>query len=178
MKQNIFGLFIFGLIVGAAIFISGYTTVLPTEKVYDPVGNPEKRTSCFTKTYVPKVNSNENVKLVQATLNRKTKKLTTNFEVNSHKNNGEYVNVRLNFFMKNGKATSIIASEKLVFKPEIDSNGKLTQYILSSFNWLDRIDEKDNLYIVMDSNDNSNAMTIDDLNFDESKAIPVLIANQ
>src|SRR5687768_1254323 len=129
MNQNVFGVMLFSLIVGSAIFISEYFVPLPSPMpVYEkPVTVKNTEYSCKkqsrTVTSQPVV-STVQVKIIQAELNQRTNQLTTDFLIKRDHPQTETSSVALHFFVKDGRSTQYLATEMVRLKPNFDESGK------------------------------------------------------
>jgi hypothetical protein len=179
MNQNIFGAFLFSIIIGSAVLVSLYLTPLPKPlPVYEaPVYAQTGKTLTCNKSRVEKHSppvGSVVVKIRQAVLNQTTHKLTTEYLVKRDHPQTEAVRISLHFFAKDGRSTQYLASESITLEPVFDQNGMATENILSSFKWLDDLKQTDNLYVTIDLSANFNRSKNLEPVFNPAAAIPVL----
>jgi hypothetical protein len=168
MKQHIFGFILFTLIVGTAGLISAFFTELPSRdavKVFDVPRTVEYKSSCWKQVKSPTGNSSARV--VQATLDQKTKQLETDLFIEREASSVRSVNVSLHFFTKDAKGTHYLATEKVWLEPFFNSDNRAAQSITSSYKWLDELGSYENLYVVAETKSSTPR-------FSESNAVPVL----
>ncbi len=176
MNQNVFGVILFSFIVGTAIFVSEFFVTLPTPPpVYErPVY--ESRTSCrknmVTQTVPAEIAS---IKVRQAVLNAETGKLYTDFLVKRESPQTQTVGVALHFFVKDGRGTRYLATETVALSPEFNYDEKANNSVVSSYQWLDDLQRRDNLYVVAESSIPFQKSKNLEPKFDEANAVPVLL---
>lgn len=176
MNQNVFGVILFSFIVGIAIFISEFFIALPTPPaVYErPVY--ESRTSCRKKVDTQAIPAEiSSIKVWQAVLNAETGKLYTDFSVKKGNFRDESIGVALHFFVKDGRGTRYLATETVALSPEFNYDGKADHSVLSSYQWLDDLQRRDNLYVVAESSIPFQKSKNLEPKFDEANAVPVLL---
>jgi hypothetical protein len=176
MKQNIFGAILFTTIVGTAVFVSASLVKLPSpppiqEMPIQPKNVYESRNSCSKRSYknVSKITVN------QAVLNPRTDKLHTNLTIERKFSGNSHIGVTYHFFVKEGAETRFVASETVAIQPNFDAGNKAFHEVLSSYNWLDKIDSKSNLYLIASTDNDGFAKANSIPRFDESNAVPVLL---
>lgn len=179
MNQNVFGAILFGLIVGASIFVSEFLVTLPTlPAVYErPATTAKNHYSCSRQSRVVYQNAPElaSVKVTQAYLNQRTNQLNTDFLIKRENPQTDYVGISLHFFVKNGRTTQYLATETINVKPDFDADGKANHDVLSSFQWLDDLENRDNLYVIAESSVNFRQSKNPEPKFDGTNATPVLL---
>lgn len=175
MKQNIFGAILFSVIVGTAVYISASLVTLPNPwEVKRNFSNRE--ISCEMPEPVTK-RELAKVKVNQAVLNPKTNQLNTSLTVERFNSSTGHLGVTYHFFVKEGAATQYLSSETVVIEPNFNEENKANHEIISSYNWLDNFDTKNNLYVIAESSYNGFSRRSSIPRFDESIAAPVLLMN-
>lgn len=171
MKQHIFGFVLFTLIVGTAGFVSAVFTELPSRdavKVSEVPRTVEYKSSCWKRV---KPSSKQtwisSARVVQATLNQKTRQLETDLLIERETKSFETVLVSLHFFTKDAKGTRYLATEKVWLEPYFNTNNIAAQSITSSYKWLDELGSYENLYVTAETKGGTPT-------FSESNAMPVL----
>ena len=137
--------------------------------------NNTKRTTCFNTTAKHQVSNLIEVKLTQAVLNQKTGKLTTNYQLLGDYPQNYQFSFGLHFFVKSGEDFRYLATEKMSVFPQNNLAENLNPYAISSYSWLDNLNKKDNLYIIVDNNPFTSINNIQNPIFDENLAVPVLL---
>lgn len=187
MNQNVFGVILFSFIVGTAIFISEYFVTLPTPPaVFErqvTVNNKyscshQKRTSYGNPVTPTTPDGMANVKVTQAVLNQLTNQLNTDFQIKRESPQTEAVGIALHFFVKNGRTTEYLATESITIKPNFDEKGKAAHDVISPFQWLDDLNQRDNLYVIAEPTPNFRNSKSPEPIFDGTKAIPVLLMKE
>ena len=180
MKQNIFGVILFSIIVGTAIYVSQpFKTLSSPSAVTEKPVIVESRSRCGKTVYRPPVVSSlAKIKITQAFLNQNTNQLNTELEIQRKTNSVEYVGVSYYFFVKDGKATRFLANETIAVKPDFNGKNKVNQEIISSYSWLDGLDSKDNLYVIIEPNDDGFRPNSSIPRFEENNATPILLLKE
>lgn len=179
MKQHITGFILFNLIVGASVVVAALFYSVPNA---DSVRAPEAptnyvKTTCWRSRKMRK-NEDLNAKVVQAVFNENTNQLDMNLSLNSRDTASGFVSVEFDFFVKDGNQTRYLASETLHYlKPEFNLDGKATQSIISSYQWLDDLKSHENLYVVPRTGSNAENENNSAPRFDESNATSVIVIN-
>ena len=167
MKQHIFGFILFTLIVGTAGLISAFFTELPSRdavKVFDVQRTVEYKSSCWKQVKSP--TGNFSARVVQATLNQKTKQLETDLLIERETSSVERINLTLYFFSNDTKGKAFHVTEKVWIEPYFNSDNKATQTIKSSYRVND-LESYENLYVMVESKSGTSKSS-------ESNAVPVL----
>jgi hypothetical protein len=168
MTKHIVGLIIFTLIVGTSAVIAGifsYITTKPnvdTVTVYEDSGVYKRKKRCRKKR---KPRPREiSATVLQATFDAAGKKLTTEIFVSETDVESD---LELHFFVKDAYGTQYLKKETIT----VSSEENLYE---NSFGWLNRLESKENLYIVAKV---KRAYSRWDYQprFDAEKATPVLI---
>lgn len=180
MKRHILGLALFSSIVASAIFVSWLFYNAPAPAVA-PVGQEEvvfskSKTNCWKDA--PKANAGgvSRVKVVQAVFNQRTNQLETELQVDGKIPAGAWVGVNLHFFEKEAGGTRYLTSESLSVLTESDSEKTAAHSVISSFEWLDRLDSRENLYVVAERVGGF-GRKVEPSGFDAANARPVLLIN-
>ena len=179
MNKHIFGFILFSLIVGTSAVIYGF---LASPAVVEPVfvfeNQPQKRKSCRKQMYSRVESKEVSAKVVQAVLNSNTNQLEMDLFLERENNSIENAAVRLHFFSKEGARTRYLATEKVVLTPEFNFDNKATQSITSSYEWLDNLRSRSNLYVVPQTiADGENYRSVTP-RFDEEKAMPITLMGE
>jgi hypothetical protein len=179
MNQNIFGAFLFSIIVGSAVLANFYLTPLPKPlPVYEaPLYVQTGKTLTCNKSRVDKPSrpaGSVMIKIRQAVLNQTTHKLTTEYLIKRDHPQTQAIRLSLHFFAKDGRSTQYLASESITLEPVFDRTGTATENIVSSFKWLDDLKQIDNLYVTIDLSANFNRSKNLEPVFNPAAAIPVL----
>lgn len=171
MKQNIFGAILFSVIVGTAVYVSRPTIILPTPPAVEERPVYESRNSCrrVANNQLPKI------KITQAVLNPRTNQLNTSLAIERQYPSNAHFGVTYHFFAKDGAENRYLASETFGVQPNFDSGNRTTHEILSSYNWLDDLDAKNNLYLIAVTTNEGFAKNNSIPRFDEFNAVPVLL---
>jgi len=183
MNQNVFGVILFSFIVGLTVLVSAFFVPLPTPPaVYERPVTVKNTYSCSRQTRAAVHQSApagiSSVKVTQAVLNQLTNQLNTEFLVKRENQQTEDVRVALHFFVKNGRTTQYLATETINVKPEFDENGKANHDVLSSFKWLDDLEQRDNLYVIAESQLNYNRNKNVEPVFNAANATSVLLMKE
>lgn len=176
MKQNIFGVFLFGFIVGTAIFVSELFVKLPSpSKVEEKPFVFESKNRCSKVVYQPPVSSLAKIKITQAVLNPQNGKLSTSLVVQRENQLSENLGLTFYFYVKNGDLVRYLGSHSVTVKKELGTENNEFHEVLSSFSGLKNLDSKSNLYLIagQDSNIFRPSETIP--RFDVNNATPVLL---
>jgi hypothetical protein len=187
MNKHIVGFILFNLIVGTSIIIAAFFYQIPKyESVYvTPVTSETYTRSCWkgNKRYANKMTS---AKVTQAVFDSKTQELKTELFVQSNKKIFKDIKVVLHFFMKDGDSTRYLGTDNLTdqemtVKGSYDMSErrttKATFLVNSSYDWLDDLKSRENLYVVPQII--PNAPLYEDYKpvFDELNATPVTLAH-
>lgn len=180
MNQNVFGAILFSVIVGMAIFVSEYFVVLPTPpSVYESPITVNKKYSCSHqgRTVINQTSPTgvASVKVVQAVLNQRTNQLNTDFAIKLDNPQTQAVSVSLHFFVKDGAKTIYLATETMIVQPDFDFEGKANHEVISSFQWLDDLQKRDNLYVIAEPSISFNNSRTLEPKFDANLATPILL---
>lgn len=181
MNQNVYGMFLFCAIVGAAIFVGTFyvampeATIIEAPSVYSKTIFVEKDRTCF-KDYKSKKPKKLKFEVVQTVLNAKTKQLTTQLKWNDLDFDSTQAKTPLafHFFQKTSKGFEYLGSEQTFLPLEIDSDSQ-TSEIISSYNWLDKRSNLNNLYLMVENYYRPDSNNIEEVSFDELKAQPILL---
>lgn len=186
MNQNVFGVILFSLIVGTAVFVSVYFVPLPVppavvEKTFNTI-TVDKKYSCSKQSrrtvYQPPQYGLANVKVIQAVFNQETKQLNTEFRIKRLSNETEGVRIALHFFVKNGKNTTYQATETITLRPDFANTGTADHAVVSSFKWLNDMQPQDNLYVIAESTVSFNQSKSLEPVFEAAKAQSVTVMNK
>lgn len=176
MKQNFFGIVLFSMIVGTAIFISESFVILPTPPAVEE--KPlvfESKNRCGKSVYQSNANGFAKVRLNQAVLNPKTGQLFTGLTLEKQNVSTEHIGLTYHFYTKDGLTNQYLASETVAIRPVFDINNRATHEITSSYSWLDKMASKNNIYVIAVSGSNVFGKHNPIPRFDESLAVPVLL---
>lgn len=172
MKQNIFGVILFSIIVGTAVIVSEFFVVLPI-----PPAIEEKPLVFESKSRGGKTHRNDfgKIKLTQAVLNPKTNQLFTSLMIERPNSSADYMGLTYHFYTKEGAETRYLASETVAIRPDFNSKEQANHEITPSYAWLDSLVSKNNIYVmaIPESNCFSKSQSIP--RFDELNATPVLL---
>lgn len=180
MNQNVFGVILFSFIVGTAMFVSAFfapVTEQPLVVVEKPTVS-SKPTSCFTKKkFVDETTpvGVANIKVVQAVLNQNTSQLDTDFFIERGNFRTNAIGIALHFFSKDGGKTRYLATQTVTVTPDFDYDNKANQAVTSSYQWLDDLKRRDNLYVIAELSSSFNNNRNPEPRFDETKATAVLL---
>ncbi|MDQ3179569.1 MAG: hypothetical protein M3Q33_03515 [Acidobacteriota bacterium] len=174
MKKHIFGFMLFSLIVGTSAFIYGFffAPLTAIQPVYVFENQPEKRKSCRKETYSRVERPTVNAKVVQAVFNQNTNQVDMDLFLERKNNSTDDIAVWLEFFVKEGAKTRYLATEKVNLTPDFNLDDKATHSITSSYEWLDNLESRENLYVVPRTNGNTERGFTPI--FDEAKATSVI----
>jgi hypothetical protein len=178
MNQNIFGVILFSFIVGTAIFVSEFFVKLPSPPSVDneqPIIYQSKNRCGKTVYQSPIVSSLAKIKIKQSVLNLNTNQLNTSLEIERERPSVENIGVSYYFFVKDGKSTRFLSSETVTVKPDFNTHNKANELIISSYSWLDELNSKDNLYVIVEPSANGFRPSSSIPRFDDSMATPVLL---
>lgn len=178
MNQNVFGIILFSLIVGTAIFASEYFVTLPTPlPVYEkPFTVTNSGNSCGKRVYQAAKYGKTDLKIKQAVFNLRTKQLDTSLEIQRFDSETQNTGVTFHFYVKDGITTRYLASDTVHLKPNFDQNNKAIQEITSSYFWLDNLKSHKNLYVIAEPSQNSFKTDAESIpRFNESGASSVLL---
>jgi len=172
MKQNVFGVILFSIIVGTAVIVGEFFVVLPT-----PPAIEEKPLVFESKSRCGKTSRNGfgKIKLTQAVLNPQTNQLFTSLLVERPHSSADYMGLTYHFYTKVGAETRYLASETVAIRPDFNSNEKVAHEITSSYEWLDSLATKNNIYVMATPGGNGFAKSQSIPRFDELNATPVLL---
>ena len=161
MKKHLFGFALFSLIIGTAVFISPMMRQSPSPaKSYTyEVSNR----SCWKNTrqnseiqqsyYGP-----ASIKITQAVLNEKTRKLDTSFSIQRETPSTQNVKVKLTFVngvsKYNENFDGVVRTEFVDLSPNFNVNNSGTLSMIFSYQWLDDLKDSQNLYIRAEVVDN------------------------
>lgn len=173
MKQNIFGIVLFSVIVGTAVFVSESFVTLPTPPAVEekPIVF-ESRNRCGKTSYQK---GTAKVKLSQAVLNPKTGQLFTSLALEKENTSADYIGLTYHFYVKEGVKNQYLASETVAIRPVFDINNRANHEITSSYSWLDSLATKNNIYVIAVSGGNGFGKHNSIPRFDETLATPVLL---
>lgn len=175
MKQNVFGVVLFSIIIGTAIIVSEFFVTLPTPPAVYEKPIYEGKTSCRKVVYNSPSTQVAKVQVNQAILNSKTKQLNTSLTVERSDFSTETVGLTYHFFVKDGKTTRFLASETVGIKPDFNTGNKVNHEVLSSYSWLDNLDSQSNLYLLAESGNPFSPELKSIPRFDEFNATPILL---
>lgn len=170
MTKHIVGLLIFTLIVGTSAVIAGLfgyasapeadsVTVSETYRVYK---KKKRKKRCRKKRPRPREVA---ATVVQATFDESGRTLTTEVVLGTP----ETADLELHFFVSDAYGTQYLKKETIV----ISSSETLYE---NSFGWLDRLESKENLYVVARPRPASRGWDYPP-EFDAALAVPVLVRN-
>jgi hypothetical protein len=176
MSKHIFGFILFSLIVGISAIIYGFFAlpsplVLP---VYVFENQPEKRKSCRKETYSRVERASVNAKVVQAVFNSNTNQLDIDLILERKNSLTDYATVSLHFFAKDGAETRYLRTEKVNLTP----NNKMMHSITESYDWLDDLKSRGNLYVVPQTIGDGESYQRLMPRFDETNAMPITLVGQ
>lgn len=155
MKKHLLGFAIFSLIVGTAAFVAALAREVPQpakQFTYEV-----SKTSCWKNVRQDSEirqstdYGQASVKITQAVLNEKTRKLDTNFFIQRETPSTQKVRVKLTFVNslpnENGNWDDAVRTEYVILSPNfnVDNNG--TQLMISSYQWLGDLNSGENLYV-------------------------------
>lgn len=175
MKQNIFGVILFSIIVGTAVYVSQSTVTLPKLPAVEERPVYESRTSCRKVVVKAPATNLAKIKVTQAVLNPRTNQLITSLWLEKQNPSINHLGVTYHFFVKDGSSTRYLASETVAIQPSFNSDNIATHEIMSSYNWLDNFDVKDNLYLIASTDNDGFSKSKSIPGFDELNAVPVLL---
>ena len=175
MKQNIFGVILFSIIVGTAVYVSQSTVILPKLPAVEERPIYESRTSCRKVVVQAPANNLAKIKVTQAVLNPRTNQLNTSILLEKINSSNGHIGVTYHFFTKEGTATRYLASETVGIQPSFNSENRATHEIMSSYDWLDNFDAKNNLYLIPSTDNDGFSKSKSIPRFDELNAVPVLL---
>ena len=187
MRKHIVGFIIFNFIVGTSLIVAAFFYQKPKFEsvVITPVTSETYTRSCW-KGKSRFINNTTSAKVTQAIFDSKTQELKTELFVQADDEKSlKTTEVALHFFVKDGNSTRYLATENLtnrngVMKDSFDmsdyKNMKATFLVNSSYEWLDDLESRENLYVVPEII--QNAPLYDDYTpeFDELNATPVTLA--
>lgn len=178
MNKHIFGFILFSLIVGTSAFIYGFffTPLATIQPVSVFEVRTEKRKSCRKETYSRVERGEVTAKVVQAVFNSNTNQLDMDLFLERKNSSTDNVAVRLHFFVKDGAKTRYLATEKVDLTPDFNLDDKATHSITSSYEWLDNLKSRENLYVVPQTIGNTEREFTPV--FDEAKATSVIILSR
>ncbi len=180
MNQNVFGVILFSFIVGLSVLVSAYLVPLPTPPpVYERPVTVKNTHSCASQSRTV-INQTTpaglaTVKITQAVLNQRTNQLNTEFSVKRENQPTKEVGVALHFFVKNGRTTQYLATETIIVRPDFEADDAANHDILSSFQWLDDLNRRDNLYVMPELSQNFRLNKSLEPKFESAHATPVLL---
>lgn len=178
MNKHIFGFILFSLIVGTSAIIYGFFVApfVPIQPIQVFENQPEKRKSCRKEIYSRVESGKVNAKVVQAVFNQNTNQLDMDLFLERKNNSTDNVAVWLEFFVKEGAKTRYLATEKVNLTPDFNLDDKATHSITSSYEWLDNLKSRENLYVVPQTFGNTQRGFTPV--FDEAKATSVIILSR
>lgn len=186
MNQNVFGVILFSLIVGTAIFVSEYFVTLPTPlPVYEkPITVKQDDYSC-SKQSRKAITQLTAIKVDQAVLDQTTNNLHISFHIKRHISmtkdtlakipESETSKISLHFFDKSGSKTKYLGTEEMTITPHFGYGDQSNFAKYASFKWLDDLQKHDNLYVIAESSVKFNKSASLEPDFDEAKATSVLL---
>ena len=179
MNQNVFGVILFSLIVGTAIFVSEYfAPIPPPPSVYKyPVTVTEKY-SCSHRsreTFIQNDSSNFEVKIQQAVLNPRSNLFSANFLLKRENSEAEVNRVSIHFFVKDNAKTEYLATETMPLRANFTDQNTAIVVLRAPYKWLNTLKGEENVYVIAEPAANFNNSKSPEPKFDETKAIPVLL---
>lgn len=188
MNKHIIGLIIFSFIVGMSAFIASFFVKMPQMPSIDPVNVSESRdyiyngtTSCRKKKRKPRPKAeNEMVfaKVSQAVFNLNKKQLDTQFMLERNDESVETVKVALHFFVNDKYGVQHISTEYVTLNPNFDLGDKAITTNASSFKWLNKLESRENLYVISEVVNSSTGNYNNPPAFDSYEATAVLVSPQ
>jgi hypothetical protein len=190
MKKHIAGFILFCFVVGTAAFTSevwrvfwDYGTIAPKreENSYSKI----KPIISETEATVGAIDK-KSPTVRQAVFNLNTKQVNIELLFRDDVPAGEKINVKLSYFRNDSKGARFIKSESVGLLPEsfYNRNKDTTAVVLSSYEWLDKLDSYENLYVIAEfdgkySDELSSESYIKQTTpkFDVSKTIPKFDTN-
>jgi len=154
MKKHIAGFILFSFVVGTAVFASEVWKIF-TE--YEKIA-PKREGNSYSKIK-PVISETEatvgaidkkSPTVRQAVFNLNTKQVNIELLFRDYVPAGEKINVKLSYFRNDSTGARFITSEIVSFFPEsfYNRNKDATAVVLSSYEWLDRLDSYENLYVI------------------------------
>ena len=182
MNQNVYGMFLFSAIVGAAVFIDMFAVALPEPPAIESTTVYTRRAivtdrGCF-KDYKkkPKRPKKPKFEVTQVVFNTNTKKRTTQLKWDNADSTATTISEPLvfHFFQKTSAGFEYLNSDKLFLPLEIEIDSG-TSEILSSYSWLDSRSNYNNLYLMIETDNQPFSNRNEEISFDEAKAEPILL---
>lgn len=158
MNKHIIGLIVFSFIVGMSAIIASFFVPMPQMPKIDSVRVSDSHeylyrgsTSCKKKKRKPRPKDYSELavaKVSQAVFDLNKKQLDTQFLIERANDSTETVNVALHFFVNDNFGVQHIATEFLTLTPNFDMGDKAMLSKVSSFNWLNNLESRENLYVM------------------------------
>lgn len=190
MKKHLLGFTIFSLIVGGAAVISALFAGAAIPSAGKSFNYEVSKRSCWRgarrnpENLQNSDNGQSSIKVTQAVLNEKTRRLDTDFFIQRETPSTQSVSVRLTFVsgLSNGNDSwdGIVRTEDVTLTPDFGVDNRATDSTVLSYKWLDNLETKDNLYVraeILNSRSTKQSANfsykINDTNF-----TPVLLMNK
>lgn len=158
MNKHIVGFIIFNLIVGISVIVAAFSYQVPKlESVVVTPVTPETYTRSCWKSNISYANKLTSARVTQAVFDSKAQELKTELFIKSNEKSFKDVKVALHFFVKDGDSTRYLATEDLtgekgemkgVYDMSEKRVTKATFLVTSSYDWLDDLESRDNLYVM------------------------------
>jgi hypothetical protein len=154
MKKHIVGFILFCFVVGVAVFTSGVWRIFSEyEKVV-----PKREEDSYSKIKPILTETEATVGAIdkksptvrQAVFNLNTKQVNLELLFRDRVSTSESIHVKLSYFRNDSKGARFITSEVVSLLPEsfYYRNKDATAVFTSSYEWLDKLDSYENLYVV------------------------------
>jgi hypothetical protein len=170
MTKHIVGIILFSLIVGTSVVVAGFFNVLTTDtnsvtikENYRVYKKKKRKKRCRKKRRPREDNFQANIS--QAVFDKKTNQLTTSWTFQRGSNGSR--DLDLHFYVKDEFGTQYLKKETIT----VNADQNIYE---NSFDWLNRLESRNNLYIVpkiSKSNDNWDYRP----GINSSNSVPVLL---
>ena len=184
MNKHFIGLIIFSFIVGMSAIIASLFIQMPQMPKIEAVKVSESNdyvyrgnTHCKKKKRKPRPKNYSELasaKVSQAFFDLNKKQLDTQFMIERANDSTETVNVALHFFVNDRFGVQHIATEFVTLAPNFDIGDKAITTKISSFNWLNNLESRENLYVMPEVIKNSDTYKNYPPIFDSFEATAVL----
>lgn len=187
MKKHLFGLALFSLIVGTAMFVAALVRTVPQPaKTYT---YEVSKTSCWKYTRqnseIRKNYDNDQtaVKITQAVLNERTNDLDMDFFIQRETPSTQSVKIKLTFVnglsKGSGNWDGVVRTEYATLAPNFNVENKAVYSLPLSYNWLNKLRDGENLYVMAEiDNGRSNNLENVARSIDFNDFTPVLLVNK
>ncbi len=186
MNKHIIGLIIFSFIVGMSAIIASFFVPMPQMPKLDSVKVSEANDyiyrgtkSCKKKKRKPRIKNYDilaSAKVSQAVFDIEKKRLNTEFTIERADDSTETVNIALHFFVNDGYAIQHIKTEYVTLTPNFDIGDKAITQNKSSFRWLNKLESRENLYVIPEVVKDNYSYSKQPPFFDASEATAVLLS--